>query len=1481
MAEFVPGKNRLSFNPVDFSSSRETSGWMRSFSQLSFKIIEGGAPKALAMKSFQDIGQHLSYVILSTADSVDPDKATEEQDLLSYELQDGEYLVRVELHGKEGSSQAGNMHQIFVKNLRSWDFYTDRYAEDNSPREVAITFDIKKEPFVKGITFSTSAPTETSTVKSNDRDYKLKGLTLNQNPLVFVQDCLAMRYKHDDIVYEISPKNFVSKHGPETIYGVKTFDALPKSSGMPVDANDLVTKEYVDTLSNKEVAVTIKAMLNSDWCGTSEAKFFLLDGSQLSPLKMEDGSLKEAKEPKLMVFTLEPQSGAAPTKVPKQELLAYKLKPKEFFAEFYPSHLIGKAVTHATTSYQDPFGKGGYLLTGGSKEILPQYMIIFKGLSQSIAKVSFGSNSYTPSKTGASCTIDDMTEDGAETTGTSKFNYQFSDAITSKIKLPVYTADDQLIYGTKTFATLPKSSATPAEDDDLVTKKYLDNELHPSKDVSITITAETSSSQSNWCGISNVQLFLDKDVQLFPLKMESGPLNALKEPKLMIFTTEKQSSPAPTKVAKQEILDYQLRPGDFRGLLYTADVLGKNTVHSSETWQDPFTKGQGYLTYGSVLNTPEPQLKLVVQDLGQVVAKVGVSEASYAAQNIKVSSTIRDITEEGTKTTGTNTNNFAFGKTLGGVFQNPVLTTGDQSISGVKTFAVPPKSVAPAAPDDLVTKNYVDNTFLQSPKSDVDIRIGVKSGTSAWNAFSHLNIVLANGKRLEAKYMEDVIYQDATPAKVVLKTADNTEDIAPAPTRQAKDFFDTYQLADGEFFAELIFANGVGNGRIHSNKEQACPWDAYLVGNLNKDEIADLFKLTIKQLDVTIDYVQIHCGDNHNGYGYLPKYFYLVAAANGADTGEIKSKEGLTNKEIIKFAIPKGSLAVGLGSFVTVDSTQTISGVKTFSKLPKSTVEPIEATELATKAYVDAKSGMSNSDIPEQEVTVFSKSSSSAIIAFSKLKLFLGNGTQIYPIFYEKQSSYGALDAPLNVVFSIAPAYHNGEPTIPYPNEKPKDELDSYVLKNGEFKGAFTPVNLCGGKYVFATASGYNSDSWKLPWNNYAVFSNGEKDSTPILRINIKGKLPSITKVSFTADGAYFGDKFSASVGVNGSNGKQSEELQSATEKLCDLVCEDSKLYNDFYLDTVSNQTAFGIKSFLNCPKIITEQPQLKNESTNVMSFANVAHSIGIGVPEKQYITLNSSTTWNKQSAGGSNWTYTLSLNVYYSNLVPAFISPITGQITPLYIKYYCSDGRAVLTTEGTQMPDKGAVEAKSTSEMDSYRLKYNEYLCRFYWYFLNKLGNTKINGEWITKNSRDGSKVLDLFTNSSGSWASYTTGQLKDPTNYDGPASAAFVEFYNVPTIRFIKAYCSASSAGGSTAKLYCSQYGMLDTKSNGKGTASAEYNSSEFKEFDDGNRFDLHAGYPSGPVELMRVAPIIALMQENISKLEERIKALESPKP
>lgn len=1119
MAEFVPGKNRLSFNPVDFSSSRETSGWMRSFSQLSFKIIEGGAPKALAMKSFQDIGQHLSYVILSTADSVDPDKATEEQDLLSYELQDGEYLVRVELHGKEGSSQAGNMHQIFVKNLRSWDFYTDRYAEDNSPREVAITFDIKKEPFVKGITFSTSAPTETSTVKWNDRDYKLKGLTLNQNPLVFVQDCLAMRYKHDDIVYEISPKNFVSKHGPETIYGVKTFDALPKSSGMPVDANDLVTKEYVDTLSNKEVAVTIKAMLNSDWCGTSEAKFFLLDGSQLSPLKMEDGSLKEAKEPKLMVFTLEPQSGAAPTKVPKQELLAYKLKPKEFFAEFYPSHLIGKAVTHATTSYQDPFGKGGYLLTGGSKEILPQYMIIFKGLSQSIAKVSFGSNSYTPSKTGASCTIDDMTEDGAETTGTSKFNYQFSDAITSKIKLPVYTADDQLIYGTKTFATLPKSSATPAEDDDLVTKKYLDNELHPSKDVSITITAETSSSQSNWCGISNVQLFLDKDVQLFPLKMESGPLNALKEPKLMIFTTEKQSSPAPTKVAKQEILDYQLRPGDFRGLLYTADVLGKNTMHSSETWQDPFTKGQGYLTYGSVLNTPEPQLKLVVQDLGQVVAKVGVSEASYAAQNIKVSSTIRDITEEGTKTTGTNTNNFAFGKTLGGVFQNPVLTTGDQSISGVKTFAVPPKSVAPAAPDDLVTKNYVDNTFLQSPKSDVDIRIGVKSGTSAWNAFSHLNIVLANGKRLEAKYMEDVIYQDATPAKVVLKTADNTEDIAPAPTRQAKDFFDTYQLADGEFFAELIFANGVGNGRIHSNKEQACPWDAYLVGNLNRDEIADLFKLTIKQLDVTIDYVQIHCGDNHNGYVYLPKYFYLVAAANGADTGEIKSKEGLTNKEIIKFAIPKGSLAVGLGSFVTVSGTQHISGEKTFAKkvfiTDESQSAEMTAGQVATMESLKAV-GLIGAALPDTQYICLwgdlreskqanSRDNSSVIYEMSELELHTATGQ-----LYLKYSQQISVSTPKNqddtqteeglCVLSRTKTWDNSA-ALPV---QPIEFLKNYTLQPGEF---LAKVRVTNGAWRRGLTS--LSSSGVSPYGSNGNFANlfaaRSKDSdSPNFRCSMK-----------------------------------------------------------------------------------------------------------------------------------------------------------------------------------------------------------------------------------------------------------------------------------------------------------------------------------------------------------------------------------------
>ena len=1305
---------------------------------------------------------------------------------------------------------------------------------------------------------------------------------------------IAMRIKHDGVVYGFDAGTLVKTTGEQSIDGVKTFATLPKSSATPAADDDLVTKKYLDDQLNPspDVSVTVSAVTSDStgWCGISNVQFFLDKDVQLFPFKMEEGNLAKLKEPKLMIFTTEKQSSPAPTKVPKQEILDYQLRPGDFRGLFYTADLLGeKNTVHPTDSWQDPFTKGqGYLtrgdrIYGGSQ---PQLKIVVHDLGQIIAKVGVSTSSYPASSITASSTVGEMTEEGTPTTGENEKNFAFSKNLNGAFRGSVLLTGDQHIDGVKTFYKAPKSEAAPSEPNDLVNKKCLDDIVNKISGAvgSVTGLIKGKNSANTYASFSYLKWLLNNGKRLDVKMVENVTVSNATAPVLAVWhvvdTVDGAITP-PTKKTKKEIEDYVLQPGEYKGTLSYFKVVGKFGYYSGEPWTGYCLSGQQGKLDG--------MLGFTINDLDipfkGITFQVGRANEDYAYQFDEL------------EFSGTNcgnpfkiTDNKKYTNKQPVTIEVPVVSTelqsfvtvgSTQSITGAKTFAVPPKSVAPAAPDDLVTKNYVDNTFLQSPKSDVDIRIGVKSGTSAWNAFSHLNIVLANGKRLEAKYMEDVIYQDATPAKVVLKTADNTEDIAPAPTRQAKDFFDTYQLADGEFFAELIFANGVGNGRIHSNKEQACPWDAYLVGNLNRDEIADLFKLTIKQLDVTIDYVQIHCGDNHNGYGYLPKYFYLVAAANGADTGEIKSKEGLTNKEIIKFAIPKGSLAVGLGSFVTVDSTQTISGVKTFSKLPKSTVEPIEATELATKAYVDAKSGMSNSDIPEQEVTVFSKSSSSAIIAFSKLKLFLGNGTQIYPIFYEKQSSYGALDAPLNVVFSIAPAYHNGEPTIPYPNEKPKDELDSYVLKNGEFKGTFTPVNLCGGKYVFATASGYNSDSWKLPWNNYAVFSNGEKDSTPILRINIKGKLPSITKVSFTADGTYFGDKFSASVGVNGSNGKQSEELQSATEKLCDLVCEDSKLYNDFYLDTVSNQTAFGIKSFLNCPKIITEQPQLKNESTNVMSFANVAHSIGIGVPEKQYITLNSSTTWNKQSAGGSNWTYTLSLNVYYSNLVPAFISPITGQITPLYIKYYCSDGRAVLTTEGTQMPDKGAVEAKSTSEMDSYRLKYNEYLCRFYWYFLNKLGNTQINGEWITKNSRDGSKVLDLFTNSSGSWASYTTGQLKDPTNYDGPASAAFVEFYNVPTIRFIKAYCSASSAGGSTAKLYCSQYGMLDTKSNGKGTASAEYNSSEFKEFDDGNRFDLHAGYPSGPVELMRVAPIIALMQENISKLEERIKALESPKP
>ena len=405
-----------------------------------------------------------------------------------------------------------------------------------------------------------------------------------------------------------------------------------------------------------------------------------------------------------------------------------------------------------------------------------------------------------------------------------------------------------------------------------------------------------------------------------------------------------------------------------------------------------------------------------------------------------------------------------------------VHTSGEQSIDGKKVFnTVPQVQGTPVAAYDVVNKAYVDG-LIQKPSFDIELQIGV-TALNSWNAFSHLNILLANGKRLEAKYVEEGIKAGSDPAKVVLVMTDNPDAEIPEPELKQASFFDTYELSSNEYACEFYNANAMGVGSIHSDQRQANPWIAYLVERIATNQKAYYLKLVIKQLQDAVSSVQFHCGDMYNKYVYPPKNFLFKASCNGVTTKEQVSKDNPGNGELIKFNIPADALPIRR-NYVDLVSEQTINGVKTFSAAPKSLAEAVDGNDLITKDFATKNFFARNSDSARNYDILVKMKNDGTWVGFTQFKVLLSNGTRL-DIKHLEEGSSTTVTQPLVAVFKTVT---DSAAAIEAPQRQAKTFFDSYQLEEGEYKGTVSFYKVVG-KF---NPAGYDIN----PWNVYVGNGN-------------------------------------------------------------------------------------------------------------------------------------------------------------------------------------------------------------------------------------------------------------------------------------------------------------------------------------------------------------------------------------------------------
>ena len=663
MAEFVPGFNQLSFDPNSFAGSSQISGTMKSFSNLKFNVLLDGETKTLIMKNYYDIGTRLSYVILSTDDSLDPDQATELTTILEYELQENEFLVSVELHGANPVLQVGNMHQIFVKNLQSWDFYASKNG-DTDPREVRVCFNAAKEPAVQSFTFNTyGASVGLSSFVWNGTEYPCNHTELATTPFVLYKPSLALKYKHDNVAYTIDDSTNVKVTGKQKISGIKVFEQQPEVTVEPSKDNHLVTKGYFDkfmasymgTAKKRDISLSVLSQADQSnhdsYNGVyrvtfSNFKAYISDGRHLDPLYIErmDDLFSASLTRKRVVLTLnlQDQPKPQPTSKTKEEMDAYQLQDGEFFATI----ISGYEFKNIDNYYFRPTSLTKHLwvdlcyfdsYTSYTDEPLVAFKLVIHDSDLTISKCSLdtGTSARLSKYYGVELSDDIAQSILREYKSPTEGNLEFNFGGLTKF---VTVDGDQTVNGVKTFAAVPKITAEPTEDTDAVNKKYI--EAHfvsrpPKYDFKIEITCEGNSS---YVAYSELKINLTGGKVIEPLYLEKR--EALPDNNLYRFVYKISDASAVTvkqtpRKTSSEMDAYQLQDGEYIGHLYYAGHFnGECSMNAYDNQTDPwygylFTGGSGKLTMSQIILSGLPT------DVTGIAFKSGDKHNSFGYKSTK------------------------------------------------------------------------------------------------------------------------------------------------------------------------------------------------------------------------------------------------------------------------------------------------------------------------------------------------------------------------------------------------------------------------------------------------------------------------------------------------------------------------------------------------------------------------------------------------------------------------------------------------------------------------------------------------------------------------------------------------------------------------------------------------------------------------------------------------------------------------------
>lgn len=1000
--------------------------------------------------------------------------------------------------------------------------------------------------------------------------------------------------------------NAVTLDTEQTITGLKTFDKLPQSSVKPANDHDLVNKVYVDALKPK-LKTTVMLNVESEstgWAAFHSIKFSTTTGKFIEPVYLEDTLTSTAVEPLKFVFKLADSFTGNATAKNKDFFKDYQLKDGEYFGSFTPSHLLeARWSTHTSNQQANPFSNYLAYLTTGPNSVLPFLEYQFDGLSDELKQVEFdigdiyNSNNYPPVKfqfvvsTGAKEFTSKVYTRAADSIGQGSHH-----TVEFKLKALEYVTLDtkQEIAGSKTFSENIKVTAKPKEATDVATVGYVSGLLNAKAPYDVTLDFKVEDdTDGGWVVYSNMEINLDNGKKLKCIHIDNTQPTSANAPVKAVFkaipATEVINA-APAEQAPTFFDTYQLQDEEYLGTLTYGHILNSQ-LQDYASYKGPFHTNQ----YGTTCTIKEAtQLRITISGLPAAVSKVSLKfDSSYLPKTFKAS--LSGVGMDVTSNVLTNPSGNTPLELLFDVVKLTGLVTLDtaQTITGVKTFEKLPKSKGSLPTDfyELVNKGYVDALV----KNAQLIRLYLKAdsdGTASnpcFCGYHDLRMTLANGKHLVPLYLDQTYPADTNkPVQCVFKVAD-TAYTAHSVQLQAPEWFKTYQLKKDEVYGWVSYANILNSDKVvtdHAYHTQDKPFDNYLVKEFGATKLSPALALELIGLSSPVKTISLVTGDTQNSGYYIPseiKAECLLNFSTYVSKTFTKDTDSITENTPISISFDAIEEDNESPNFVTLNTQQELTALKTFKVLPQSEAVPADDKDLVNKKYVDEKvgagggTGGASGNAPTTYNILLKMKNNAAPVAFSKFNVRLRDGTRL-DLKYIENGTMSSTTTPLKAVWTVVKDLGS---QIANPQWKAKDFFTSYSLGENEYTGSVSPYKVVGeisphtrNCYPWAL---YASEYSTLSYDGFYGVSIDNLDK-PLLGINFKfGDDTAATTYTCEQCGAVFSTSLgSVEVMYSGS-------MANAADATIELSTKSGIITG--YVSISEEETITGLKHFDKLPK--------------------------------------------------------------------------------------------------------------------------------------------------------------------------------------------------------------------------------------------------------------------------------------------------------